>query len=395
MIIHNKGAYNSYMDWTSEDNSYMVYRKLSDNVAKAGFVCKTEAAIQEKLTSSSTARLVDDQLLRKYRIAVSATGEYTEFHGGTVGEALAAINATITRVNEVFETDLGVTMELIANNDLVIYTNPDTDPYGGNLNSEVQSTLTSVIGEANYDVGHLFNQDVNNGNAGFIGAVCVDGQKGSAFSSGQAPEGDTYDIDFVAHELGHQFGANHTWSFAVEGTGVQAEPASGSTIMSYAGIVPGDNVQNNTDDYFHYNSILQMSTYIATLTCAEEIAITNNPPVITAGPDYVIPRSTAFVLERDATDPDAGDVLTYCWEQIDDGVVVTANFGPTNPSGANFRSLPPTTDPKRYFPRLSEVAQGNLTQTNPGLGSAWETVSDVSRIMNLILPLYLPVERLN
>ena len=384
MIVHANRAINSYMDWTSKDNTYIVYKKNSELAAKMGFVCKTEATVPEKPTASS-ARLVDDQLLRRYRIAVSTTGEYTEYHGGTINGALAAINATLTRVNEVFEIDLGITLELIANNDQVIYLDPDTDPYGSNLNAEIQSTLSSVIGEANYDVGHLFQQDVNNGNAGFIGAVCQDGQKGSAFSSGQAPEGDIFDIDFVAHELGHQFGANHTWSFAVEGTGVQAEPASGSTIMAYAGIVPGENVQPNADDYFHYNSILQIADYVATQACAEEIAITNNPPVITAGPDYVIPRSTAFVLERSATDPDAGDVLTYCWEQIDDGVVVTANFGPSNPSGANFRSLPPSTDPKRYFPRLSRVAQGNLTQTNPPINSAWETVSDVSRIMNFAL----------
>ena len=275
MIVHANRAINSYMDWTSKDNTYIVYKKNSELAAKMGFVCKTEATVPEKPTASS-ARLVDDQLLRRYRIAVSTTGEYTEYHGGTINGALAAINATLTRVNEVFEIDLGITLELIANNDQVIYLDPDTDPYGSNLNAEVQSTLSSVIGEANYDVGHLFQQDVNNGNAGFIGAVCQDGQKGSAFSSGQAPEGDIFDIDFVAHELGHQFGANHTWSFAVEGTGVQAEPASGSTIMAYAGIVPGENVQPNADDYFHYNSILQIADYVATQACAEEIAITIN-----------------------------------------------------------------------------------------------------------------------
>ena len=166
MIVHAEKGVNSYMDWTSGDNTYIVYQKNSELAAKEGFVCKTEAAIQEK-TSASTARLVDDQLLRRYRIAVSTTGEYTEYHGGTVNGALAAINATLTRVNEVFEIDLGITLQLIANNDAVIFLDPDTDPYGTNLNAEVQSTLTSVIGETNYDVGHLFQQDFNNGNAGY------------------------------------------------------------------------------------------------------------------------------------------------------------------------------------------------------------------------------------
>lgn len=334
-------------------------------------------------TAKTIVPLVDDQVLRKFRIAVSTTGEYTTFHGGTVAGALAAINATITRVNEVFETDLGVTLELVANNDLIIFTDSATDPYGSSFNSQVQSTLTSVIGEANYDVGHLFHKvqfaSQNNGNAGFIGSVCIDNRKGSAFSSASIPQGDVFDLDFVSHELGHQFGAFHTWSFESEGSGVQAEPASGSTIMGYAGIVQGNNVAPNGDDYFHYNSILQISAYLETVSCAVTTPLTNSPPMLTPVDDFIIPRGTAFVLEGNATDPDVGDVLTYTWEQIDDGVVTRSNFGPSNPSGAIFRSLPPSTDPARYFPRLSEVAQGNLTQTDPAVGSAWETVSEIER----------------
>ena len=149
--------------------------------------------------------------------------------------------------------------------------------------------------------------------------------------------------------------------------------------MGYAGIVEGNNVALQGDDYFHYNSILQISTYLETTSCAQTEAITNAPPVLVPVDDYTIPRGTAFVLEGNATDPDAGDVLTYTWEQIDDGLVTTASFGSLNPSGANFRSLPPSTDPKRYFPRLSEVVQGNLTQVNPATGEAWETVSEIER----------------
>jgi len=371
----------TFIEKRKNSETYIAYRRKNSFLEKNGFECKTDA-IRKTAISAIPKALVDDQTLRTYRIAVSATGEYTAFHGGTVADALAAINATLTRVNEVFETDLSVQLQLVPNNDLVIYTNPNTDPYNANLNAQGQSTLTAEIGEANYDVGHVFQKGANNGNAGFIGSVCSDNRKGSAFSSGNNPQGDLFDIDFVAHELGHQFGANHTWSFETENTGVQAEPASGTTIMGYAGIVEGNNVAPNADDYFHYNSILQIAAYLQTTSCAQTNSLTNSPPVITPIPDYSIPKGTAFVLSGNATDVDAEDVLTYTWEQIDDGVVVTSTFGPENAIGANFRSKKPTTEPERYFPELARIVSGNLTQTNPEESSAWETVANIERELN-------------
>ncbi|ALM08159.1 proprotein convertase P [Sediminicola sp. YIK13] len=382
MIVHGDSDRTTFMQKASVDgNDYVVYSNEMNAASKAEFICNT-TAILEKNGSGVTQKLVDDQQLRKYRLAISATGEYTVYHGGTKTDALAAINATVTRINEVMETDLGVTLELIANNDLVIYTDAATDPYNGNLNNQVQNTLTTNIGEANYDVGHLFHKDSNSGNAGFIGAVCQNNKKGSGYSSAVNPEGDLFDLDFVAHELGHQFGANHTWSFESEGTGVQAEPGSGSTIMGYAGIAEANNVASNGDDYYHYYSIFQIVEYLKTTSCAEIIPLTNATPTIAPVGNFVIPKSTAFVLTGSATDADVADVLTYTWEQIDDGVVTNVTFGPTNPSGANFRSLKPSTDPTRYFPKLSRVIQGSLTQVNPTINSAWETVSDVARELN-------------
>ncbi len=391
MIVDLQNNKTAFMEPVSnKPNTYVLYEDPGLS-SKMNFICETSKDLfgagdkSSGTTAKTIVPLVDDQLLRTYRIAVSASGEYTQEMGGTVEDALAGINATITRVNEVFETDLGVRLELIANNDEIIYTNATTDPYDDSLNSEVQSTITSMIGEENYDVGHLFHQvgeGLDNGNAGFIAAVCVDNKKGSAFSAANVPQGDVFDIDYVAHELGHQFGANHTWSFESEGTGVQAEPGSGSTIMGYAGIVPGNNVASQGDDYFHYNSIFQISTYLATTSCAQTEVLANSPPVLTPVEDFIIPRGTAFVLEGNATDPDVGDVLTYAWEQINDGLVTSASFGPINPNGANFRSLPPSTEPRRYFPRLSRVAQGDLTQTNPLTGGAWESVSDIERTLS-------------
>lgn len=365
---------------------YLLFDRDQKEALPSSWKCGTQAYEQLKEPGGmQAAKLVDDQLLRTYRLAVATTGEYTDYHGGTVAGALSGINATLTRINEVFETDLAISLQLIADTDQVIYTDAATDPFGGNFSSEVQSTLNSQIGPAGYDIGHLFHQGSEAGNAGFIGSVCNDSRKGSAYAATPTPEGDRFDLDFVAHEMGHQFGANHTWSFDSEGSGVQAEPASGTTIMGYAGIAEGNNVALQGDDYFHYFSIVQMTQYVAGISCGNPVALTNSPPVIAPLPDYIIPQGTAFVLEGQASDADGSDLLTYAWEQIDDGVVTTASFGPQNPSGANFRSLPPSTDPWRYFPRLSRVVSGNLTQENPATGSAWETVSEIERDLNFAL----------
>ena len=382
MMTHS-GDENSTFIQKTEDDRYLIYSRDSKDVVDDSFTCTT--ASNSTKQSSDTHKLVDAQVLRTYRLAVSASGEYTAYHGGTVADALAGMNATLTRINEVFETDLGIRLELIANNDQIIYTDASTDPYTGSLNSQVQNTLTNVIGEANYDVGHLFHVANDNGNSGFIGAVCTDGDKGSAFTSAITPEGDRFDLDFVSHELGHQFGANHTWSHRSEGTTVQVEPASGTTIMGYAGITGVNNVALVGDDYFHYASIVQITDYIATTSCAVETSLTNTPPQVVPVGDFVIPIGTAFVLTGEATDADAADQLTYTWEQIDNGIVTQSSFGPTNPSGANFRSLKPSTSPKRYFPKLSSVIQGNLTQTLPPVNTAWETISNVQREMNFAL----------
>ena len=383
MLLDKKSSEATFMEKASNGDYLLYTRKASDAVAN-DFVCETNEAIQSSIEAPQPS-LVDTQVLKKYRVAISATGEYTQYHGGTKASALAAINATLTRINMVYETDLGITLELVANTDLVIYTDAATDPYNGNLNTQVQSTLNSVLGAANYDIGHLLTKANNTGDAGFVGAVCDDNKKGSAYSSGVNPSGDLFDIDFVAHEMGHQLGANHTWSFESEGTQVQAEPGSGSTIMGYAGISGANNVASNGQDYFHYYSIKQITEYLATTSCATEIMLANNPPVITASPDYTIPKGTAFVLTGNATDDDVADVLTYTWEQVDDGVVTNTTFGPNNPSGANFRSQLPSTNPSRYFPKMSRVLQGNLTQTNPTINTAWETVSNVEREMNFAL----------
>ncbi|WP_053970579.1 zinc-dependent metalloprotease [Mangrovimonas sp. ST2L15] len=395
MITYMDKEANFLMPVSHGSSKYVLYKKSSKNDFVDEFVCSTidEMVEANKLTQQNNQFDANDQTLRSYRLAMSVTGEYTVYHGGTVEGALAAINASITRVNEVYETDMAITF-LVVDAPELIYTNPFNDPYSpasgmGSWNGQLQNTLTNTIGEAAYDIGHLFGATGGGGNAGCIGCVCEDGSKGSGITSPAdgIPEGDNFDIDYVAHELGHQMGANHTFAFSTEGTGVNSEPGSGSTIMAYAGIVSGQNLQMHSDAYFHYHSINQIMNNIATApnNCAVTTTITNNPPLANAGNDYHIPRGTAYVLKGEGTDPDGGDVLSFCWEQTDSGQVIASNFGPSLFAGTTTRSLMPTDSPDRYIPKFSRVLDGELTETFPGLNGDWETVVNVARDLNWAL----------
>jgi hypothetical protein len=390
-----------YMEPVSKkSNEYIVYNRSAYKDFGDTFECETIEQLNESfnkngLTSKVNEGGANNQTLQKFRIAASTTGEYTAYHGNEI-DALAAINVSLNRVNEVFETDMAITFELIANTNLVIYSNGGSDPYSDhadndNWNSELESTLNSVIGLANYDIGHLFGKSPGNGlgaggNAGCIGCVCGDG-KGSGYTTGGVPEGSRFDY-VLAHEIGHQMGANHTFAFRTEGTGVNSEPGSGSTIMSYAGaggVPTNDFIAPFQDSYYHFQSIKQILDNVNTKSCQTTEVIANNPPISDAGPDYNIPKGTAYILKGSATDADGRDDLTYCWEQIDSGVVTWENFGPTLSSGSMNRSLPPSALGDRYIPLLSSVMDGFTTRTNPGSGEQWETVSNVARTLNWAL----------
>ncbi|MFB0995353.1 MAG: M12 family metallo-peptidase, partial [Porticoccaceae bacterium] len=254
----------------------------------------------------------DASILSKYRLAVSVTSQYSDYFGGTLEGSLAAINETLTELNFIFETDLGVKLELVDNNDLIVYVDAETDPYTDSLdglNSELQANLDEVIGAENYDIGHVFSS-INasmSGNAGAIGAVCNDSNKGSAWSDWAQPQGSIW-TNLVAHEMGHQLGANHTFSMRTEGTGTNVEPGSGTTIMSYAGITGPDDVAANADNYYHHVSIQQGLAYLQSQSCHVDTAIENTVPTVSAIPDVTIPVGTPFVLSGEANDDDSDDV---------------------------------------------------------------------------------------
>ena len=381
-------------------NTYAVADAIEAVKSRDSLICSTPTnsvspnSANNRLANSGFSRIYDSQskfsnarTLTKYRLAVSANGQYTQYHGGSVLGALSGMNATLTSVNAIFERDFGITLELVDNNDLIIYTDAATDPYTDNtnsMNSELQRNLDDVIGIDNYDHGHLFSSITGfgmSGNALVIGGFCNDGTKGSAWSDSARPEG--YDFTFlVSHEMGHQLGANHTFSMRSEYTGKNVEPGSGTTVMSYAGITGGNDVAIASDHYFHHVSIEQSLNYLQSQSCHIDTPNENSLPVVEDLPNRSVPILTPFILSASAADEDTSDVLSYTWEQIDSGVVTDSSFGPENLSGANFRSLPPSGTGERYMPSLSSVLSGNLTLKNPNTLSTWETLSSVPRDLN-------------
>ncbi|HLO53602.1 MAG TPA: zinc-dependent metalloprotease family protein, partial [Saprospiraceae bacterium] len=360
----------------NDKNHKIVYYKKDYAKTTPWFCGVTNNGLKDRNNQSNGSRIGDCGIRHDYQIAIAATGEYTTFHGGTVALAQAAIVTTMNRVNGVFETECASRMILIANNNLIIYTNAGTDPYTngdpGLMIDQNQTNIDAVIGNANYDIGHVFG--TNSGGLAGLGVVCNNSFKALGVTGSGAPIGDPFDIDYVAHEIGHQFNANHTqYNDCNRNDATSIEPGSASTIMGYAGICAPD-VQANSNAYFSTASLYEIRPFVASNTCDTEITVTNSAPAVTPVSNYSIPISTPFVLTASATDPDG--TLSYCWEQINTWVSPTQTMPPasTNLTGPMFRSLSPVASPSRYFPNLSDI----LSNTNP----TWEELPSIGRTMN-------------
>ncbi len=313
--------------------------------------------------------------LRTYRLAVAATGEYTTYHGGTVALGQAAVVTAINRVTGIYEVEIAVRLQLVANNNLIIYTNSATDPYTNGspsaLLSQNQANLDAVIGSANYDVGHVFS--TGGGGLAALGVICSNSSKARGETGLSNPIGDPFYVDYVAHELGHQFGGNHTFngnSGSCTGgnrNGSTAyEPGSGSTIQAYAGICSGQNMQSNSDAYFHTLSFDEMVAHTTAgggSSCAAVTNTGNHAPVPNANAEgangVTIPINTPFTLTGSATDQDGGDLLTYNWEEFDLGPAGHPD-SPVN-NAPIFRSFTAQTSPSRTFPQISDIVNNTHT----------------------------------
>ncbi len=318
--------------------------------------------------------------LRTYRLAVATTGEYTIYHGGTVPLALAEMVTAINRVNTIFEAEIAVRMILVANTDLIIFTNPATDPFtNGNTGAMIDenpATVNNAIGFNNYDVGHVFG--TNAGGLAQLGSVCGNSKARGVTCLGN-PIGDPFYVDYLCHELGHQFDANHTFNNCGgnENSGTAFEPGSGSTIMSYSGLCGSNNVQFAANPNYHSYSLEEMILFTRIGQgdgCATKVMTSNNTPeaTILLEDGFYIPIQTPFALTGSATDQD-GDNLTYNWDPFNLGPLQQPLGSPAGNSPL-FKSVLPSTSPTRIFPKLTSIINNFSDDT--------EVLPSISRLLN-------------
>ncbi|OIQ23435.1 reprolysin-like metallopeptidase [Lacinutrix sp. MedPE-SW] len=373
---------------TTDGKNYIVYNKKDLIKPNQDWKCNYTDEINDntKNLEITTSRNADDGMLRTFRLALACTVEYAQFHGGTLADVMAAMTTTMTRVNGVYERELSVTMTMVDNTN-IIFLGPDvnSDPYtnddGGTMLTENQTTLdnNANVGSANYDIGHVFS--TGGGGVAFLNSPCT-GFKAGGVTGLPAPTGDAFDVDYVCHEMGHQYGGPHTFNGNAPGSSCLTqrtasnayEPGSGSTIMAYAGICAPQNVQNNSDDYFHQKSLDEIFDNITNgnSQCATLTATGNAAPTSNAGTDYTIPASTPYKLTGSSTDADGISTHTYTWEEYDLGP--TGAPTETTVNGPIVRSYKGTTNPSRYIPRLEDLVVS-------GGSTAWEKLASVDRTM--------------
>lgn len=363
----------------STDGTYEAFSKKDIPVVQNFFEC---GVIEDGLSNRSevykslpAARNANDGMRRTFRLAVGTSLEYTNYHGGTVASALAAINTTMTRVNAIYDKELSIRMTLVSKNDLLISSSENSIFPNNDVVETSTDILNGLIDVTTYDIGHYFT--TGSGGRAYLSSVCGK-SKGGGTTGLSRPIGDPFNIDFVAHEMGHQFGATHTFNGSAgqcssNRTDYTAfEPGSGSTIMAYAGICAPQNVQINSSDYFHQASLQQIWANITdNSTCGVLTATGNAAPTANAGASYTIPISTPYKLTGASTDPDGTGTHTYTWEQFDLGPAGVPTE--TTEVGPMVRSFLGTTNPVRYIPRLQDVL------ANGGNSTTWEKLASVER----------------
>jgi protein involved in ribonucleotide reduction len=379
--------------------------RTSNNATNATAPTSERLQMEPKDPSKEPAyKVVNGSQLRTYRLALACSHQYAQSATGiaapSVTQVLSKMTTSMNRINGVYEREFSITMVFAPNENSLIFTTATGDPYGsinsspGSLLTENQTQCDALIGNGNYDIGHVFTTGA--GGLSLAGVVCAPGLKAQSTTGQPTPYGDGFDIDFVAHEIGHEFGADHPFSNGTDGScgggnevdAVAYEPGSGSTIMAYAGICNPDDIQMHSDAYFHTVSLKEINTYLITGggdACAAKTPTGNK--LVGYSPfaaTYSIPYLTPFELMGPAlTDSVADSATLYCWEEWDLAPAGGIRFINTHAVGPLFRSYPPTPSPLRIFPTNSMVLAGTLSNAGTE-GMQGEKVPDVARSLHFI-----------
>ncbi len=328
-VLSPAGSY--YIDpyWQNDGRVHMSYFKSDVSSRGREFKCLVDHNLPKASDAPASPNLPaapmnanSGKFLRTYRLACATSLSYSQYHGGMTVDVPAVLAALVTmnnRVSGVYETEFGVRMVLVANQEAIISSPENPGPYT-DTPGDIQSNpgyLDLKIGESNYDIGHVVT--TGSGGVAGLGVVCRGVNPTSGGSSKargttgiNPPEGDPFWIDFVAHEMGHQYGGNHTFDGTGTNCGVNQnestayEPGSGSTIQAYAGICGDQNIQNNSDAYFHFASLNEMFGYITS-------GISSRPAGILLGKGAAVPLMEAPDASPGSgtLDPVAGQTLTW------------------------------------------------------------------------------------
>ena len=362
------------------------------------------------INRAATGALRTGGTLRTLRLAITATGEFTNAKGtpnNTAAGGYAAVVQYVNRLVAVYRRELSVSFVLVSTAS-VVYPDPATDPFltptaNGTVLPVSQSVLDNNVGDANYDIGHTLGYGGAGSGGGLAqgSSVCSSGSKAQAVSdvnegnAGQFPA--VFGDQVFCHEVGHQVGMNHSYNSSIpvcttRNPDTSMEPGAGTTIMSYGYTCADATDPAKNDDYetgylpflnFHAVNLAEATAFLGTISCYTTTNTGNSVPVITAfTTGRTIPKSTPFALTGTATDADAGNVLSYSWEGMDAGAPAATPPGPTvlgDPAQAPFfRSYEPAATITRLFPRLASILDG----TNQAKG---DKLPSVGRVVNLRL----------